>query len=202
MFKYIDKPRLPTNLVESIIKQATDYHSDIVLPEFNKMQINNSIIDEIEKAYPTAVEGLGVPYDTIYNNTVFDYEGLATFTMIKVEGEILDWVLSNVCANINGLHIITMVGTHVFPHIDLLRSKAWNYVIDSSDAETCFYKPKEEHKHLPIFPRSYIPFERVDKIETIHIEEHKWHELDVTCIHGVENIKGMRILLSISFGAQ
>ncbi len=199
MFNYIDKPKLPAQLIEHIYKLVDEYKTEAVLPEFDKMHINESILNEIEKSYPKQIDGLGVSYDTIYKNeTNLNYEGLATFTMVKADDIISNYISDNICKEYRGLHIIIMEGTHVFPHIDLLRNSAWNYVVSSGNASTCFYSPKEEYKHLPIFPRSYIPFERVDKIKSIEIEEHRWHKLDVSSIHGVENINRTRIILSIS----
>ena len=100
--------------------------------------------------------------------------------MIKLEGPVLAWIKENVCDKIDGLHIQLIEGDYVFPHVDMLRKRVWNYTIDTGDAVTCFYKAKPEYAHLPVVPRTYVPYERVDKTDTIKIEEGRWHELDVS----------------------
>lgn len=194
MFKYVDAPPLPQHLVDIVRTVVAGYQGDTKLPEFQKMQINDEIVKQIELIHGTPEEGLGVSFDTAYT-----YKGLATFTMIKLEGPVLDWIKENVCAEIDGLHIQLIEGEYVFPHVDMLRSRVWNYTIDTGDAVTCFYKAKPEYAHLPVVPRTYVPYERVDKIDTIKIDAHRWHELSVCDIHGVEEIKAPRLALSISF---
>lgn len=194
MFKYVDAPQLPDHLINIVRQVVAEYQGDTKLPEFSKMQINDGIVEQIEKLYPDLPDGLGVSFDTAYK-----YQGLATFTMIKLEGEVLDWIKQNVCADIDGLHIQLIDGDYVFPHIDMLRSRVWNYTIDTGDAVTCFYKPKPEYANLKLVPRTYVPYERVDRTDTFKIDAHRWHELDVSQIHGVEEIKSPRLALSISF---
>lgn len=195
MFKYLDLPKIPDYLIEVVRKAVKDYHDEIVLKDFNKMHINENIAYQIDKEYGESTEGLGVPFDTAYKYG----NGLATFTMIKIDGPVLDWIHENISNKINGLHIQVIDGKFVFPHIDMLRNRVWNYTIDSADATTCFYEPKLEYKHLELKPRTYVPYDRVNLIKEYKIEEHRWHELDVSLIHGVENINGVRLALSISF---
>lgn len=195
MFKYIDKPAIPTHIVEAIHKRVAEYQVESKLPDFQKMQINDEIVAEIEKKYGTATEGLGVPFDTAYK-----YEGLCDFTMIRAEGELLNWITENIAPNHCGVHIqVIDNGQYVFPHVDMLRTRVWNYTIDTGNAETSFYKAKPEYSHLPLVPRTYVPYERIDKVETIKIDANKWHELDVTQIHGVEHVTSPRVAISISF---
>lgn len=195
MLEYIDKPTIPEHLIEIIRQSVKDHQVERSLPEFQKMQINDKIVEEIEKQYGTPGEGLGVTFETAYL-----YKGLCNFTMIRAEGELLDWVTRNVAPNHCGVHIqIIDGGEYVFPHIDMLRTRAWNYTIDTGDAETCFYEAKPEYSHLPLIPRTYVPYERVNKIKTFNIEPHRWHELNVSMIHGVENVRFPRIAISVSF---
>lgn len=195
MFNYIDKPSLPQHIIDLVRSQIIEYQVESSLPEFQKMQINDKIIEGIEKQYGTPGEGLGVTFETAYQ-----YEDLCNFTMIRAEGELLDWVTKNVAPNHCGVHIqIIDGGEYVFPHIDMLRTQAWNYTIDTGDAETCFYEAKPEYAHLPLIPRTYVPYERVNKIKTFKIEPNRWHELDVSKIHGVEKIKSPRLAISVSF---
>lgn len=195
MLTYIDKPALPQHIVELVKSKVAEYQVESRLPEFQKMQINDKIVEKIEKQYGTPGEGLGVTFETTCL-----YQGLCKFTMIRAEGELLDWITENVASNHCGVHIqIIDGGEYVFPHIDMLRTRAWNYTIDTGDAETCFYEAKPEYAHLPLIPRTYVPYERVDKIQTFKIDPHRWHELDVSKIHGVENIKSPRLAISISF---
>lgn len=195
MFKYINKPQLPQHLVDYVHTRVKEYQVESSLPEFQKMQINDNIISEIDRLYGKASEGLGVPFDTASK-----YAGLCNFTMIRAEGELLDWITTNVAPDHCGVHIqVIDNGEYVFPHIDMLRTRVWNYTLDTGDAETSFYKAKSEYTHLPLVPRTYVPYERVDKIQTIKIDANRWHELDVTSIHGVERVASPRIAISISF---
>lgn len=193
MIKYLDLPPLPPYIVEQLLLMAIDYKHETKLPGFDKMSINERMSDQIMD-YDIDDPGLGEPFETAYK-----YEGLAEFIMIKVDGPIRTWVEQNIDANIGGLHIQVIDGKFVFPHVDMLRKRAWNYLIETADADTCFYAPKEEFKLLPAKPRTYIPYERVDLISSEKIEPGRWHELAVENIHGVENINGTRIALSISF---
>ena len=195
MFKYIDKPIMPDYIAELVRRRVAEYQVESKLPEFQKMQINDNIIAEIEKNYGTPAEGLGVTFDTAYK-----YEGLCNFTMIRAEGEILNWVSKCVAPNHCGVHIqVIDGGEYVFPHIDMLRNRVWNYTLDTGGAETSFYQAKAEYTHLPLVPRTYVPYERVDKIKTIKIDANRWHELDVSKVHGVEQVKTPRIAISVSF---
>jgi hypothetical protein len=181
--------------VDIIHQRVAEYKIESKLPEFQKMQINDDIIAEIEKQYGTPGEGLGVTFES-----ASEYAGLCNFTMIRAEGDLLDWVTENVAPNHCGVHIqVIDDGEYVFPHVDMLRTRVWNYTIDTGDAETIFYKAKPEYAHLPVIPRTYVPYERVDKVKTIKIDANRWHELDVTQVHGVENVKSPRIAISISF---
>jgi hypothetical protein len=195
MFKYLDLPKIPDHLIDIIRQEVKNYHDETVLKDFNKMHINENIATQIDKEYGESVEGLGVPFDTAYKYG----NGLATFTMIKLDGPVLEWIKENISDKINGLHIQVIDGKFVFPHIDMLRNRVWNYTIDSADAITCFYKAKPEYEHLKLVPRTYVPYDRVELVKEYKILEHKWHELDVSLIHGVEKINGVRLALSISF---
>lgn len=194
MFKYIDKPQLPEEIVTIIRQQVKEHQDNTVLSDFDKMRINESIQEEIDKAYGQATEGLGMPFETSNR-----YPGLAEFIMIKANDQILEWIKENVASNLNGLHIQVIDGSFVFPHIDMLRNRVWNYTIDTADAETSFYIAKPEYAHLELKARTYVPYERVNEIQRYKIDANRWHELDVGKIHGVDKINGVRLALSISF---
>jgi hypothetical protein len=51
---------------------------------------------------------------------------------------------------------------------------------------------------LTVSPQTYIPHSMIDKVFETIIEPNKWHSLNVSQIHSVENIKGMRVGLSLS----
>jgi hypothetical protein len=194
MFKYIDKPQIPDYIVDIIREQYKDHTDTKTLSDFDKMKINDSIQNEIDKAYGESSEGLGMPFE--YSNT---YEGLASFTMIKADDRITQWVRDNVTDELNGVHVQIIDGKYVFPHIDMLRNRAWNYTIDTGDANTCFYDVRPEYSHLKLSPRTYVPYDRVIETHRYKIENHRWHELAVDKIHSVEDIKDVRLALSISF---
>jgi hypothetical protein len=93
-------------------------------------------------------------------------------------------------------------GTTITPHIDEMRRYAVNYVISTGgNSVTSFYKPKPEFEHLHVYAQTVFPFDRLDKIKEIQIEPHRWHRLDTSVIHSVENIDPTlkRISLSLSY---
>jgi hypothetical protein len=62
------------------------------------------------------------------------------------------------------------------------RSTAWNYLLTEPGPTTCFYESQDINSI----------------IESIVIPKSAWHELNVSVLHGVENIELDRISLSVS----
>jgi hypothetical protein len=89
-------------------------------------------------------------------------------------------------------------GKYVIPHVDEIRVLALNYLISTGGGVTCTYDPIDEYKNYIVGPQMVFPRERICKVEEISIEEKRWHTLDVSKIHGVENLVGDRISVSIS----
>jgi len=78
-------------------------------------------------------------------------------------------------------------GNTLLPHVDKgyhtdSRSVAWNYLLSEPGPTTCFYGSQDINNIL----------------ESVIIPKSVWHELDVSVLHGVEDILSDRISLSIS----
>jgi hypothetical protein len=114
-------------------------------------------------------------------------------------GELKDWVKTNITDKFNGIHIQIIDGEYVLPHVDVLRKKAWNYIVQDCDADTVFYELLEQYRHMPVYPNSWVLPNMVSELHRIKLPRYRWHELNVTQLHGVEHIKGVRIMLSLSF---
>lgn len=123
----------------------------------------------------------------VYNKEICNFN-----TMSITSEVVMRWLEDNL--PIQGIHagLQEFVNGDFFPpHVDLVRYRAINFPIElgGSNVTTDFWKPKEEFAHLKITPRTAFPYERIEKIASYKIELHKWHQLDVTNIHSVENIE-------------
>jgi hypothetical protein len=92
-------------------------------------------------------------------------------------------------------------GTTITPHIDEGRTKVYNYILETASGVTKFYKNAKGYEHLTAYPQTIFTYDRIEEIETIDIEQNRWHYLDVSKIHNVENIQSnqKRISLSLSY---
>lgn len=209
-FTYLDLPPVPKYLEEQILqivdKPLANFHNSDAFVEYlekNRSDLNISAGEEVINAI-TNVEidyknSLGFPLSEVWNY----FKDLAHFDFLEVNEELNTWARENIDANIAHVSIQAMYGgTTITPHIDEMRTRAFNYVIQTGgNSKTCFYKPKKEYEHLTAYPQTVFPFDRLDLVEEIHIQPYKWHQLNVTEIHSVENLDPSlkRISLSLSF---
>jgi hypothetical protein len=178
MFEYKDYPKVPQHLVDAIMAQVANRQHD---EQF--FEVSAKINAEIEKAYGTLV-------------SVERKDGLARMGMF-VNDEVTKWVTDNVTDTMDSVHIQYFEdGTYFFPHIDLLRSKALNYVFQTADAETVFYQPKAD---CEFDVNTVISYDTITEVQRIKIEQERWHQLAVDKIHSVENINGIRIAITVSW---
>lgn len=209
-FTYLDLPPVPKYLEDQILqivnKPLANFHSSDDFVEYlekNRNDLNISagaeVIDAITNVEIDYSKSLGFPLSEVWNY----FKDLAHFDFLEVNEELNKWARENIDSNIAHVSIQAMYGgTTITPHIDEMRTRALNYVISTGgQSKTCFYKPKTEYQHLVAYPQTVFPFDRLELVEEIQIQPYKWHELNVTEIHSVENLDPTlkRISLSLSF---
>lgn len=137
-------------------------------------------------------------------------EQLAQFDFLAVDEVVNKWVEETIQPlipeRILGVNIQVMhSGVLITPHSDELRTHALNYIFETGgdDVKTAYYEPLPEYKDKKIYPRTLIPFEKVEQVECVTIPANKWHCLDVITVHSVENLDPakQRISLSLSLMA-
>jgi hypothetical protein len=205
-FNYLELPSLPEHLTQQILdlveRPIQNFHDSAAFIDSIKKFGNpraDEIIDAIVNIGYDSADSLGYPLDQAHQF----YNNLASFDFLEVTDEINQWAKNNISKDILHVSIQAMYGgTTVTPHIDEMRSFAYNYVIDSGgDSKTCFYKAKPEFEHLKIYERTIFSKDRLELIEEIRIEPHRWHKINTKTIHAVENLNPLskRISLSLSF---
>lgn len=172
MFEYKDYPQVPRHIVESILEKIEKY----------PLGFSDKINEAVANMY-------GEPLK-------IELEGLAKMSMFS-DNELTAWVKNNVSENFNAVHVQYFSnGTYFFPHVDLLRTRALNYIIQTADAETVFYSLIDDTE---VRPNKMIPYESIKEEMRVLISPLSWHELQVDKIHSVENIHGTRIAITVSF---
>lgn len=208
-FTYLDLPPLPdeleAQLLELVNAPIANFHNSDAFVESikNRSELNIGASDAIIKAITNIeyneTDSLGFPLSDAWEH----FKDLAHFDFLEANTELNNWARQYIDPNVAYVSIQAMYGgTTITPHIDEMRSYALNYVVATGgNSKTCFYKAKEEYNHLHAYPQTIFPFDRLDLIEEIQIEPHRWHRLDTTTIHSVENLDPQlkRISLSLSF---
>ena len=213
-FRYEDHlPKLPDDIVAEIYRLIENpigsYNdADSVYIEKEKQLIAkpdlqfNSVTKEVLDLYKSTIkdheDSLGFPIETC--NTHF--KNLAKFDFLSVTDLIEDWIYANIDPK-PALITIQVIhgGPIIIPHVDEGRSYVYNYLLDTGNAVTKFYKNSKGNEHLVAYPRTVFTYDRIEEIETIEIEKNRWHYLDVSKIHNVENVQSnqKRISLSLSY---
>lgn len=205
-FDYLEFPQLPQYLTQKVLdlveKPIQNFHDSAAFIDSVKKFGNpraEEIINAITNIGYDPADSLGYPLDQAHQF----YDNLASFDFLEVTEEINQWARDNISQDILHVSIQAMYGgTTVTPHIDEMRSFAYNYVIATGgDSKTCFYKAKPEFKHLKIYERTIFSKDRLELIEEIKIEPHRWHRINTKTIHAVEDLdpSSKRISLSLSF---
>lgn len=193
-FKYLNFPQVPQDLIDSVYKCLNEQHDINSTHTFKKFKIDAYQIDKIEETYTIDNTLLGVAGD----EAVEQYPNLSTFVFTKAPEEVRQWCCDNILKDCT-VHIQYFTSGNFFlPHVDLIRNRAYNYLIETGDALTCFWRAKNEYAHLQATPNTFIPYDRIELVEEINIEKNRWHQLSVDNIHSVEKIKSNRLSLTIS----
>ena len=213
-FRYEDHfPSLPDNIVTEIYRlienpisnhqssnDVFDYIEQTISSDdgLQLHSIDKELLAELKSFTYNEHNSLGFHMDTANEH----FSNLAAFDFLPVSSLINDWVNKNinprpVLVTIQVMHS----GATVTPHIDEGRTKVYNYILETGGAVTKFYKNAKEYEHLIAYPQTIFTYDRIEEIETIDIEKNRWHYLNVSKIHNVENIQHSqkRISLSLSY---
>jgi hypothetical protein len=93
-------------------------------------------------------------------------------------------------------------GEFIVPHIDEIRTGGLNYIIQTGGTavKTKFYKPKSEYKEFKATPQTAFLYNTIDEVYSETLPINKWHILDVTQIHSVNDLipSSLRIAVTVS----
>jgi hypothetical protein len=213
-FRYEDHlPTLPDNIVAEmyrLIENPIDNHhtSEEVFnymankitsePGLQLNAVNDKLLEKLKGAYSHKEDSLGFPM-----NTAREYfQNLAIFDFLPVSDMITEWVNKNI--NPTPVLITIQVmhsGSTITPHIDEARNYVYNYIVETAGGTTNFYKNAKGYKHLTAYPQTIFTYDRIEVTNSILIDPNRWHYIDVSKIHSVENIQPgqRRISLSLSY---
>lgn len=210
-FQYKDFPVVPEwlkthilNLIESSTLPEISVHENNYQDEFVKsaekwISADQEILDIISEVAYNKDDTLGYHFE---ERDVHDYnKSLAFFDFLNVDKVITDWVEENIPDKVAAINLQVMYGGElVTPHIDEVRQCALNYIFETGgdSVETAFYKPLAEYSHLKVYPRTLIPFDRIEKTDSIIIEPNRWHEINVQSIHSVDHLDTTKKRISLS----
>lgn len=182
------------------LEEVSDYLDNKISsePSLQLNTIDKEILNKLREFTYDSEDSLGLPMDSkeLY------FPNIATFDFLPVSNLIIEWVNKNITPTPFYISIQVMYGgSTVTPHIDEGRTYVYNYILDTGGGVTKFYKNGAGYEHLKAYPQTIFPFDRIQEIETIDIEKNRWHYLDVSKIHNVENIQTgqRRISLSLSY---
>lgn len=206
-FTYLDLPPVPQDIEARILdlveKPIYNFHSSEEFVQHtieNRNNLNIEASDEIINAIKNVEynpnDSLGYHLSEVWNH----FKDLAEFDFLEVSEEIKEWVKHNINLNVAHVSIQSMYGGKtITPHIDEMRSFAYNYVIDTGgETSTCFWTPKTEFSHLKAYAQTVFPYDRLDLLEEVKIERGRWHRLDTRQIHSVENLDPAKKRISLS----
>jgi len=202
-YQILETPAIPKNILQSVqntIDQFDKKNHKLTgmddLPIFETFGNTKNVIDEYHVANNN--EELGLPLNLLNSY----YDDLCTLSFLKVEDIVTNWVHKNITpTGFVGINIFHG-GTHFFPHLDLMRNRAINYIYDAGGetVETCFWKAKENFQHLQKSARTFFPYDRLELINKVVLKQGQWCEMDVSNIHNVMNIEKdkRRITITVS----
>jgi hypothetical protein len=136
------------------------------------------------------------------NTATEHFNDLASFDFLPVSDIITDWVKENITPTPALVTIQVMQqGSIITPHVDEGRTSVYNFLLETGGGITKFYRNSKEYMHLTAYPQTIFTHDRLEEVESIDIEKNRWHYLNVSKIHNVENIQPnqKRIALSLSY---
>ena len=200
-FKLLNKPKPPAAILESIYRSIAKFDQQQIevtglsdLKRFETFGDTFEFIDKTHEKYSKEVLGLNLELLEEY------YPSVCVLSFLPVEQDVADWVHENITPKgFVGINIFHS-GDFFFPHIDLMRTKAINCVIEpgGDNVTTAWYTPKKEFEHLEATTRTFIPYDRVEVIEEQIFAAGDWYELDVSKIHNVKDIDPTKRRITIT----
>lgn len=128
-------------------------------------------------------------------------ENFCRYRQFEVPKEVLSWLIKEriITRDIKIARIHAMYdGPKTYPHLDFPRTVATNYILTDSTATTCFYRHKFNPDIKPSHRNELVSPDEIELVDSVVLEHHRWHRLNVTTIHSVENITIPRIALTLS----
>jgi hypothetical protein len=191
-------PKLPEDIKQeilSIVEQSESVFLDDLL-------INSTpeIVELVKSVYGFEAKDSELGYTGEEARKKFP--GLVNYHFLDVSDNIKKWVEGNIPVKADSINIQVMEkGSIIAPHIDEIRTKAYNYLIQTGgDVSLVFYELANPEDSKWVHPQIFIPYEKIVRQEETKVPVDVWHILPTNKIHGVENINptNRRISLSIS----
>jgi hypothetical protein len=184
-FEYKDFPVVPDSLKDHILKLTEPL---ILAQEGILNEVPDSDYKDDDKD-----DSLGVYYQKQH---IHKYDKSLAFLDQYDIGDVANqWINQNIIQHKRASLQVIHGGELVAPHKDNTpgdpsksRKRALNYYFETGgdSAELVFYKPLEKYAHLILYPGTLVPFDRIEKIESIKIEPNRWHEIHTQTMHSVE----------------
>jgi hypothetical protein len=206
-FTYLDLPPIPQDIEQKILAVVStpirNFHSSEEFLQYTIENRNNlnieaseEIINAIKNVEYNPDDSLGYHLSDVWKH----FKDLAEFDFLEVSEEVNKWVKDNINLDVAHVSVQSMYGgKSITPHVDEMRSYAYNYVIETGgETSTCFWKPKQEFEHLKVYAQTVFSYDRLDLVEEIKIEQGRWHRLDTRQIHSVENLDPTKKRISLS----
>jgi hypothetical protein len=198
MIIYRDFPIVPKHIVDKVLDIALNVN--FLENDFN-LTTDSNLLESIKEFTPSFNDNLlGVAFNQAQQ---YYKEKIASFAFVNPPEELTEWVKENITLPYRGVNIQVMSGGEfVAPHIDEIRKGGLNYIIQTGgpDVKTKLYKPKLEYANLKVTPQTVFLYDTIDEVYSETLSINKWHILDVTQIHSVNNLDplGVRISISVS----
>ena len=198
MIIYRDFPIVPKHIVDKVLDIALNVN--FLENDFN-LTTDSNLLESIKEFTPNINYNiLGVAFNQAQQ---YYKEKIASFAFVNPPEELTEWVKENITLPYRGVNIQVMSGGEfVAPHIDEIRKGGLNYIIQTGgpDVKTKLYKPKLEYANLKVTPQTVFLYDTIDEVYSETLSINKWHILDVTQIHSVNNLDplGVRISISVS----
>tara|TARA_R110000796_G_scaffold226460_1_gene342954 strand:- start:116 stop:745 length:630 start_codon:yes stop_codon:yes gene_type:complete len=193
--EYPNFPSMPEDIKQEILRIVEETETE----SLDDLLINSTpeVIEWVKEAGNEAQESeLGFTGQEVRKM----FPGLVNYHFLDVSDKITEWVSTFVEEPV--IHIQVMEkGTIVAPHIDEIRTSAYNYLLDTGgDASLHFYELINAEDEKWAQPQTFIPYDKINSVEETKIGTDVWHTLPTNKIHSVENIdiNKQRISLTVS----
>ena len=195
--QYPDFPAMPDDIKQEILRiveeTETEYLDDLLINS------TPEVIEWVKEAYGFEAQESELGFTGQEARKMFP--GLVNYHFLDVSEKITEWV-STFVEDPGSINIQVMEkGTIVAPHIDEIRTSAYNYLLDTGgDASLHFYELINAEDEKWVHPQTFIPYDKINSIEETKIGIDVWHTLPTNKIHSVENIdiNKQRISLTVS----